>query len=30
MRRFNDNEIEVMNTLISNNNYASPITIGEM
>lgn len=30
MRRFNDNEIEVMNTLISNNNYASPITIGEI
>lgn len=30
MRRFNDNEIKVMNTLISNNNYASPITIGEI
>lgn len=30
MRRFNDNEIKVMNTLISNNNYASPITIGDI
>lgn len=30
MRRFNDNEIIVMNALISNNNYASPITIGEI
>lgn len=30
MRRFNDNEIKVMNALISNNNYASPITIGEI
>lgn len=30
MRRFNDNEIIVIDTLISNNNYASPITIGEI
>lgn len=30
MRRFNDNEIKVMNTLVTNNNYASPVTIGEI